>query len=185
MHTISPHLLLAVLVSLVFGCAGPRRAARAPLVIAVMPLDAVGEVARQAVPGARGAMHDHLRGRPSTRVVPLPEVDRALASAPACQGERQAETCSQVLGRTVGLPGSLGTVIRSCAFRGRSYDLQVVEPQSHASRFPVGNRPCQPPNGQQSWSKQSRQSRWSDPRKQSFGQFLRFLRSDLIAVIGT
>ena len=105
------------------GCAGPRHAARGSMVIAVLPLDAVGQAAREAVPRARGAMHDHLSGHRSTRLVPMPEVDRALVRTPTCHGpDRQVEGCTGAVGRDLGashvVSGALGGL-------GKTFILQL------------------------------------------------------------
>ena len=114
---------LAAVAVLVAGCAGPRQAGPGPAVIAVLPLDAVGKPAREAAPRARGAMHEHLSGQPSTRVVPAAAVDRALVGIPACHGQdRQAEGCAGAVGRAVGashvVSGGLGGL-------GKTYILQL------------------------------------------------------------
>lgn len=116
-------LTLVVAVVLSAGCAGPGRAAPGAMVIVVLPLDAVGQAARETVPRARGTMHQHLSGQPSIRLMPMPEVDRALVRTPACHGaDRQVEGCTGAVGRTLGashvVSGALGGL-------GKTYILQL------------------------------------------------------------
>lgn len=126
MHSL-PLIFTALMV--ISGCATTKWDKAGPRTIAVLPLDAVGQVAQKSEARVRRSIQKKVAERTAAKVVDPSEVDRSLEGTEACEGQkRREEPCAVSVGSTLGashvVSGALGGLGKTFLIQLKLVDVQ-------------------------------------------------------------